>query len=762
MDTSYLDKLNDVQRQAVTTLGGPMLVVAGPGSGKTRVLTYRIAHLVNTGVPPMQILALTFTNKAAREMKERIVKVVGDRARGLWAGTFHSIFSRILRIEAEKIGYPSNFTIYDTTDSKNVLKSIVKELNLNDNYNIGSMLSRISSAKSNLVTPKLYEQNAQYRKQDERAKRPLLYQVYSKYAAKCKRAGAMDFDDLLYRFYELLHKNPDGVLEKYRDRFLHVLVDEFQDTNHLQYSIVRKLVQFEGSNYNICAVGDDAQSIYAFRGATIQNILDYESDFKKQGIKVFKLEQNYRSTDHIVQTANSIIANNRKQIPKTIWSNKGAGNKITLIETQTDAEEGKRVVEHIIEQKSRQHFSNSDIAILYRTNAQSRIFEEHLRNERIPYKIYGGTSFYDRKEIKDLIAYFRIAVNPKDEEALKRIINYPKRGIGKSSIDKIIAKAGAEEKTIWDCLLTTELGGKAKNSLAQFVTMIKGFQNKLAQNNAYEMAWMIAKQSGIWDLFKKDQSEDGKKRFEYIEELLNGVQGFVEDNTSIDSDTIVDKSLGSYLQNVALLTSLDEDGEEVEEVSLMSVHAAKGLEFKSVYIVGLEEGLFPSKMALDSDGIEGENEERRLFYVAVTRAEHMLTITYSKRRYRFGKINFTEPSRFIAEIPENSLDTAHAAKSNYYGTQSAPSVAGVKGYFKPRNSTFKNRPPVVDPLTFKPNKADEIEKGQTVLHLKFGKGKVTNIDGGKANKIATVVFDAEPDKQKRIMLKFAKLQILDS
>ena len=752
--SSYLDKLNDIQRQAVTTISGPVLVVAGPGSGKTRVLTFRIAHLLDSGIAPYQILSLTFTNKAAREMKERIEQVVGPKARQVWAGTFHSIFARILRIEADKIGYPPNFTIYDTDDSKSVLTAIIKDLNLDkDKYNIGSVRARISSAKSNLITPKMYESNTELRQQDKLAKRPDLYKVYAKYSARCKRSGAMDFDDLLYRFFELLHKNPDDVLEKYRNKFNHILVDEFQDTNHLQYAIIRKLVNYSGSNYNICVVGDDAQSIYAFRGATIQNILDFEADFKNRQISTFKLEQNYRSTEHIVQAANQVIVNNRRQIPKTIWSDKGAGNRINLLETQTDAEEGKRIVEAIIEQKSRLHIRNKDIAILYRTNAQSRIFEEHLTNERIPYRIYGGLSFYDRKEVKDLIGYLRMAVNPKDDEALKRIINYPKRAIGKTTIAKLSAAADQAGLTLWESLPTFKASGKTGQNIDNFVKLVRSFQAVVPEKNAYEAAVFIGKKSGLLDLLKKDDSEEGRKRFENIEALLNGIQAFVEDNTSIDDDSSGDKSLASYLQNVALLTTLDENEDSDDRISLMSVHAAKGLEFKSVFIAGLEEGLFPSFMSLDS--VEGENEERRLFYVAITRAEQLLTISYAKRRYRYGKVKFTEPSRFLSEIPEKHLLNR---KPSAVTTSSSPRAAAkVVGNFRhAKKSTAKAF--AIDPATFSPSPTNQIQKGMKVLHLKFGAGEVTNIDGGPDNRIATITFDGNP---KRIMLKFAKLQIVD-
>ncbi|MEO1255185.1 MAG: UvrD-helicase domain-containing protein, partial [Bacteroidota bacterium] len=534
----YLKELNEVQRQAVVATEGPVLVVAGPGSGKTRVLTYRVAHLIETKAKPWEILMLTFTNKAAREMKERIANVVGSSANSVWAGTFHSIFARILRIEAEKIGYPSNFTIYDTDDSKSVIKAILKELNLDAQvYNVNAILSRISSAKTNLITPRLYEQNNELRQQDRMAKRPHMHEIYKKYTARCKRAGAMDFDDLLYRFFELLQRNTDGVLDKYRERFKYVMVDEFQDTNHLQYRIVQKLVHYPGSAHNICAVGDDAQSIYAFRGATIQNILDFEKDFKPHGIRVYKLEQNYRSTSHIVQAANELITYNKNQIPKTIWSHKGVGQRIKLIKALTDTEEGKRVADLISEQKNRHHLSNKDIAILYRTNAQSRVFEEYLRRYNIPYRVFGGLSFYQRKEVKDLVAYLRLAVNPNDEEALRRVINYPRRGIGASSIDKVSQLAGQEEKTMWEVLPNAALSTRAKNSITDFIQLIKSFQQKAKSDNAYEVARFILAKSGLHTVLKADTTIEGANRMENVNSLMDGIKEFVESDLEEDVTT---------------------------------------------------------------------------------------------------------------------------------------------------------------------------------------------------------------------------------
>ncbi|TXB70172.1 ATP-dependent helicase [Phaeodactylibacter luteus] len=763
--SNYLDGLNDVQYKAVTHTDGPVLVVAGPGSGKTRVLTYRIAHLIEKGVAPWEILALTFTNKAAREMKERIGKVVGQRANRVWAGTFHSIFARILRSEAEKIGYPSSFTIYDSDDSKSVISSIIQEMNLNkEHYNPNAVLSRISSAKSNLITPKLYEKDAELRDQDRQAKRPHIYAIYAKYTAKCKRSGAMDFDDLLYRLYELFQKNPDNVLDKYRQKFKYLLVDEFQDTNHLQYSIIRKFVQYPGSAHNICVVGDDAQSIYAFRGATIQNILDFESDFKKHDIQVFKLEQNYRSTEHIVQTANEIIGYNRRQIKKTIWSDKGEGHRIKLIKAMTDTEEGQRIADTILEQKNRYHLSNGEIAILYRTNAQSRVFEEYLRRYNIAYKIFGGLSFYQRKEVKDMVAYLRLAVNPQDEEALRRIINYPKRGIGKTTLDKIATVASQLDKPMWECLGKVQIGKRADAAIADFISMAKTFQVKAQQGDAHEVATYIAKRSGILDELKGDNSVEGMNRLENFNALLDGVKAFVEEDTVIDTENIEDKSLSSYLQNIALLTDLDTKEEENGDyVTLMSVHAAKGLEFKSVFVVGMEEKLFPSFMAMES--MDGIDEERRLFYVAITRAEQFLTLSYANSRYRYGQMRYNEPSRFLQEIPLERLEEVSGSRNPTVrpgfstSEQAGSGGAKVSGHFrKPGRPAVA---PGIDPKTFKADNPADIQAGMKVLHLKFGEGKVLAVDGAASSRIATIFFkDAEDPQQRKIMLKFAKLKII--
>jgi len=766
MASNYLDELNDVQRQAVTNIDGPVLVVAGPGSGKTRVLTYRIAHIIQSGVPPWEILALTFTNKAAREMKGRIAKVVGDRADRVWAGTFHSIFARILRVEADKIGYPPGFTIYDTEDTNSVISAIIRELNLDKNvYNTSAIRSRISAAKSALITPKLYADNEELRQQDRMAARPNTYEIYEKYVARCKRSGAMDFDDLLYRLYELFQRNPDNVLDKYRKKFRYVLVDEFQDTNQLQYAIIRKLVNYDGSPRNVCVVGDDAQSIYAFRGATIQNILDYEEDFKPFGIKTFKLEQNYRSTEHIVQTANEVIMNNRRQIQKKIWSDKGEGHKVKVIKAMTDNEEGKRVTDTILEHKNRYHLSNRDIAILYRTNSQSRIFEENLRRYNVAYRVFGGLSFYQRKEVKDLIAYLRLAVNQRDEEALRRVLNYPKRGVGDSTIEKLSAQAGSAGKTMWECLPALDAGAKAKKAIADFVMMIQAAARRVQTDNAYEIAVSVARGSGLIDALKSDTTIEGMGRLENVNALLDGIKSFVEEDTIPipDAEGNADRTLTAYLQNIALLTDQDDNKTEGGDfVTLMSVHAAKGLEFKSVFVVGLEEKLFPSYMSTDSP--EGLDEERRLFYVAVTRAEQLLTLSYANSRYRFGQMRFNEPSRFLEEVPRQHAESTSHFRGSQGSTEDRAiemtSGAKISGNFV-RRSAAVSRLSTVDAANFKASPSDAIQKGMRVLHLKFGEGEVLDVEGGKDNRIATIFFKAaEDDPKKRIMLKFAKLQIV--
>ena len=748
--SSYLDELNDVQRAAVTNTDGPVLVVAGPGSGKTRVLTYRISHLIETGVPPWEILALTFTNKAAREMKDRIEKVVGTKAQRVWAGTFHSIFARILRGEAERIGYPSNFTIYDSDDSKSLLRTIIKEFNLTkDVYNENAILTRISSAKSNLISPKAYEQNIDLMAQDRSTKRPYIYRIYAEYAMRCKRAGAMDFDDLLYQIYVLLHQNPD-LADKYRQRFKYLLVDEFQDTNFLQYSIVKKLVVYPGSPQNVCVVGDDAQSIYAFRGATIDNILDFEKDFKN--LKTFKLEQNYRSTHHIVEAANEVITYNKKQIRKTIWTDKIAEQRIKILKTQSDQEEAKRVADIILEHKNRYHLKNKDFAILYRTNSQSRPFEEALRRLNLTYRVYGGMSFYQRKEVKDVIAYLRLIVNQNDDEALRRVINIPRRGIGDATVEKMGLMASEKGIPLWQVLPQYEGTAREKNALNNFTTLINAFISREKKANAYEIAIYIVKQSGLLDVLKQDTSLEGLGRLENVNALMDAISEFTENDEIVDEIVTPDKSLSTYLQNIALITDADNSDPNADVVTLMSVHSAKGLEFKSVIVGGLEEDLFPSFMSKDTP--EGMDEERRLFYVAITRAEKYLTLAYATSRYRHGQMKYAEASRFLDEINTEHLDGMGTLMTAKRDTVEKAKISGNYN-----RATFKTPELKIDPSQFKPSPSETIQAGMTILHLRFGEGKVVTIEGGKDNPIASIHF-SEINETKKIALKFAKLQIM--
>lgn len=747
-DFSYLDELNDVQRQAVTTLDGPVVVIAGPGSGKTRVLTYRIAHLIKTGVPPANILALTFTNKAAREMKERIEGVVGHHAKRVWAGTFHSIFAKILRVEAHRIGFPNDFTIYDTDDTKSLITEIINQLNLDKKvYNPGAVRARISAAKSNLITPKLYANNEELMGLDRMNRRPLIYQIYEKYVARCLRAGAMDFDDLLLQTFRLLYQNPDKTREKYQRQFQYLMVDEFQDTNYLQYEILKLLTVYPESQNNICIVGDDAQSIYSFRGATIENILQFESDFPE--LQTFKLEQNYRSTHFIVEAANEVITYNKKQIQKKIWTDRPAGNKIKVIKAASETEEGKRIADNIIEQKNRHNLKNKDFAILYRTNSQSRIFEEQLRRYNIPYRVYGGLSFYSRKEIKDMLAYIRLVTNDKDDEALKRVINYPKRGIGDSTVDNISQLAEDNDMSMWEVLTKIDFSQRAKKGIVDFVNLVKAFKAKAESSDAYTTAQYIAKHSGIIDHLKADKSVEGMARIENIDSLLDGIKEFVEDDElQINEEISRDKSLSAYLQTISLMTDADDGEEGADSVSLMSIHAAKGLEFRSVFVTGLEENLFPSYQSMsDPNQID---EERRLFYVAITRAEELLTLSFANARYQHGDMRFNDPSRFLEEISEKNLDNVVIATPK-------PSFGEPKilGAFKPKQL---GGPPKVDVENFKASDPREIRAGQKVLHMKFGEGQVVSVD---ERMVASILFpQVDPSNEKRIMLNFAKLQIV--
>lgn len=646
----YLEELNKPQREGVINTDGPTMIIAGAGSGKTRVLTYRIAHLVlSKNVDPFNILALTFTNKAAGEMRERIETVVGTEARNIWMGTFHSVFARILRSEAHVLGYPSNFTIYDTDDSKALIRAIIKEMNLDDKlYKANVVFNRISGAKNRLISWQEYNSNPVYKSDDEQALRPEIGAIYKAYANRCFKAGAMDFDDLLFNTNVLFRDHLD-ILNKYQHRFHHVLVDEFQDTNVSQYLITKKL---SAVSQNICIVGDDAQSIYAFRGADIQNILNFEKDFPD--LQVIKLEQNYRSTQTIVDAANSVISNNSAQLTKQVWTANQEGERIELIKCASDNEEGKLVASSIFEEKMQHQVKNSEFAVLYRTNSQSRAIEEALRRINLKYKVVGGLSFYMRKEIKDILAYMRFTVNHNDEASLKRIINLPKRGIGDATVNKIIVNADETNRSIWDVLqLVNEVvPGRAANAIADFVAMIKRFKIEIDKNDAYDAATAIAKGSGLLRELYSDKTIEGLSRYENLQELLNAIKEFVEsDEVKLSDADEQDKSLGAFLQEVTLLTGVDsdEDGEdENDKITLMTIHMAKGLEFKNVYIVGMEEDLFPSQMMLSSRA--DLEEERRLFYVAITRAQEKLFLSYALSRYRFGRLKTCEPSRFLDEI----------------------------------------------------------------------------------------------------------------
>jgi DNA helicase II / ATP-dependent DNA helicase PcrA len=755
----YLNELNDIQRAAVQTIQGPVQIIAGPGSGKTRVLTYRIAYLLESGVAPWNILALTFTNKAAKELKERISHVVADKGGLVKAGTFHSQFALILRQEADKIGYPRSFTVYDTEDSTSILRAILKDMQLDPKvYLPAAIRSRISLMKNNLITPKLYDLDAAKINEDKVARRPYFKDIYTRYVARCKRAGAMDFDDLLLRTFELFQTNVDGVLDKFRDKFKHILVDEFQDTNHLQYSIIRMLVKYPGSSENLAVVGDDAQSIYAFRGATIENILEFERDFPSA--QVLKLEQNYRSGEHIVAAANEVIAHNPKQLKKKIWTEKPDSKKIRIMRCQNDDEEARRVADLILEQKNRYHVANKEIAILYRTNAQSRKFEEHLRRYNMQYRIYGGTSFYQRKEVKDMIGYLRLSINQNDEEALRRSINYPTRGIGDTTLEKISAFAEQEKITLWEALGGVALPPRTTNAIAAFRKMIDTWSFKSQSLDAYKMAREVAAQSGLLALMKADTSPEGIGRLENVNAVLDAIAQFVDEGDQSGMVETEDRSLSAWLQTVTLLTEADQDKGDPDHITLMSIHSAKGLEYQSVFVTGLEEELFPSFMALQE--ANGLAEERRLFYVAITRAKDFLTLTFSDKRYRNGQLKEAKPARFLKEIDQSHLEITGATLGGNgdFGNQSRDNVsrASVSG-------AFKRTTPVPVALSaeaiknFVPSAEIELEPGVTVLHLKFGKGKIQGLDGPSNNRVATIIFEADSVPERKLVLRFAKLMI---
>ena len=794
----FLDELNSIQREAAKSTEGPVMIIAGAGSGKTRVLTYRIAHLIEKNVDTFNILALTFTNKAAKEMKERIAKIIGhSEAKNLWMGTFHSVFAKILRIEAEKIGYPNNFTIYDTEDSKSVIKEILKQFNLDDKiYKPSLVLNRISDAKNKLISPQHYQNNILTQQEDQNSRKPLLGQIYAAYQKRNFKTGAMDFDDLLYQTNVLLRDFPD-VLLKYQNKFRYISVDEYQDTNFSQYLIIKQLAaRFQ----NICVVGDDAQSIYAFRGANIQNILNFEKDYPD--LKTYKLEQNYRSTKTIVAAANQIIANNKEQFKKTVFTENEEGYLLKVIKANTDNEEGQKIANHIFETKAQNQIMNSDFAILYRTNAQSRSFEEALRKLNIAYKIYGGISFYQRKEIKDLLSYFRLIINNSDDESIKRIINYPARGIGQTTIDKLTVAALEHDISLWMVISNLKefnLGINAgiSTKINDFVTQIKSFNLLLAYKDAYELANQIAVSCGIVKELYNDKTPEGVSRYENIQELLNGIKDFVEqprtpqenelneviksvidpsNSTEFNQETDYSlKTLDEFMQEITLLTNVDkEDDKDGDKVSLMTVHAAKGLEFKYVYIVGLEENLFPSQLSISSRS--DLEEERRLFYVAITRAEKQAILSFATMRYRFGNITYCEPSRFINEIDDKYLDYP---KENIQKKFSDDSFGGYRTNYLKNNKLDENaltNNEKTNVITFNPSNKKLIKinsnlsssssildtklnknliAGDWVLHDKFGKGQISALEGNWPETKANIIF--ENVGQKSLLLKFARL-----
>ena len=811
MSKTYLDELNPVQREAVENTEGPVMIIAGAGSGKTRVLTYRVAHIMKKGVDPFNILSLTFTNKAAKEMKERIAKIVGvSEAKNLWMGTFHSVFARILRSEAEKLGYPSNFTIYDTDDAKSLIKTILKEQGLDDKiYKPGMVLSRISSAKNNLISAQSYLNNPSIQEEDRQSAKPKMGIIYEIYRNRCFKAGAMDFDDLLFNTNVLMRDFP-AVLHKYQHKFKYILVDEYQDTNFSQYVIVKQL---SAAFRNICVVGDDAQSIYAFRGATIQNILNFEKDYPE--LKIFKLEQNYRSTKNIVGAANSVIAKNKDQLKKNVFTDNIEGDIIKVVRTESDNLEGNFVANSIFEIKMNEQAHNRDFAILYRTNAQSRAMEEALRRQNIAYRIYGGLSFYQRKEIKDLLAYYRITINNNDEEALKRIINYPARGIGDTTLEKIIVAANDHNISLWKVIdnineFDIGLNAGAKTKVDEFASTIKSFSAQLKTQNAYDLGQHIAVHSGILRDLYADKSPEGVSRHENIQELLNGIKEFTEsdieivkDETEIENQELREKELKSkvksekeekgelfsleeeisegatddtktlniFMQDIALMTDADKKNETEEDknkVVLMTIHAAKGLEFPYVYIVGLEENLFPSQMSL-TDRADLE-EERRLFYVALTRAEKRVTLTYSTSRYRWGNLIYSEPSRFIEELDSKYIELPAENNGRIFGDEEY-SVKPKLQTAKPKaKETFVQRPVMGKKLVkvnaaakntsdFDTESLKDLQVGMQVQHDRFGSGKVINMDGDFPNNKATIFFDGIGQKQ--LLIKFAKLRIVE-
>ena len=751
------------------------MVIAGAGSGKTRVLTYRIAHLMAQGVDSFNILALTFTNKAAREMKVRISNIVGStEAKNLWMGTFHSVFAKLLRIDGNKLGYPANFTIYDTQDSQRLLSSIIKEMGLDkDIYKYKQIQNRISSFKNSLITVKAYRNDPDLVEQDAMAKKPRTGDIYENYVDRCFKAGAMDFDDLLLRTNELLTRYPD-VLMKYQDRFRYILVDEYQDTNHSQYLIVKALAdRFQ----NICVVGDDAQSIYSFRGANISNILNFQKDYENVGM--YRLEQNYRSTRNIVNAANSIIGKNKNQIEKVVWTANDDGAAIKIHRSPTDAEEGRFVANSIWEHRMQEQMNNGEFAVLYRTNSQSRSIEDALRKRDIPYRIYGGLSFYQRKEIKDVLSYLRMVINPKDEEALKRIINFPARGIGGTTLDKLVVAANHYNRSIFEVMenidkIDLKINSGTKRKLQDFVIMIKSFQVMNETTDAFVLSEHVAKKTGILLEFKKDGTPEGIGKMENIEELLNGIKDFVEGQKEIDGAT---GNIGEFLEDVALATDLDKDTGDDDRVALMTIHLAKGLEFPYVYIVGMEEDLFPSGMRMSTRS-ELE-EERRLFYVALTRAEKQAYLTYTQNRYRWGKLIDAEPSRFLEEIDEQYVENLTPVDGGYrYKSLINPDIFGdidksrlrqekpVRGtppiVGQPNSNQLKKlrkiKPQLSEPVGNTNAIDPNLAVGSLVNHTRFGRGKVVQLEGSGNDRKAEIMFDKGDIK--KLLLRFAKLEVI--
>lgn len=777
-----LAKLNEAQLAPTIQKDGPMIVIAGAGSGKTRVLTYRIAYLMSQGIDAFNILSLTFTNKAAKEMKERIGTIVGNsEAKNLWMGTFHSVFAKILRIEADKLGYPSNFTIYDTQDSDRLISSIIREMGLDkDLYKYKQVRSRISSYKNSLITVRAYFQNPELKEADAMARRPRMGDIYKEFVDRCFKAGAMDFDDLLLKTNELLTRFPE-VLAKYQNRFRYILVDEYQDTNHSQYLIVRAL---SDKFQNICVVGDDAQSIYAFRGANISNILNFQKDY--DNVKEFRLEQNYRSTKNIVNAANSIIDKNETKLEKVVWTANDEGPLIKVNRSLTDGDEGRFVASTIWETKMNDQLPNSDFAILYRTNAQSRSIEDALRKRDIPYRIYGGLSFYQRKEIKDVLAYLRLIINPADEEALKRIINFPGRGIGQTTVDKLIVSANGYKRSIFEVMKNIDktdvkINAGTKTKLKNFVTLIETFQVLNETADVFELAEYVTRTAGIITEYKKDSTPEGVVKIENIEELINGMKDFVEGQKEIADTT---GNLAEFLEDVALSTDMDNDKGDADHVALMTIHLAKGLEFQHVFIVGLEEDLFPSAMSMNTRS-ELE-EERRLFYVALTRAEKQAYLTYALSRYRWGKLVDSEPSRFIEEIDEKYLDIVTPLEerrfnpmldANIFGDVDHKPANPNKIRFKPAKQAVlkKAGPTKSNPEKFKvttPKNLTPVAKtgsntnlfdnklavGNIVKHIRFGTGEVMKIEGTGADIKAEISF--QHGGTKKLLLRFAKLEVI--